>query len=180
MTNIVAGIMALPLMPVFCCLAGALFDLPVAILSTLAVRLITTYLTSRLFYRYWGKSLVNHPPEWLSDIQPFLRQQGFTSILTLRLLPIVPFWAVNISAGILAIAMPTLLMATLLGSLPLVCYQSWLGSVMGGIIDGQSLRIIVHDQLNSPVMAISPLLAFFAYFGSKSLHQRQTNPNPTT
>ena len=56
-----------------------------------------------------------------------LRGNSFTVILLSRLIPVLPSAAVNYAAGLSLMTFPSFLLATLLGKIPMIVWESWVG-----------------------------------------------------
>ncbi len=54
----------------------------------------------------------------LARVRPRLERDGFAGLLALRFVPIVPFWLVNLAAGIVQMRLLPFALATLLGIIP--------------------------------------------------------------
>ena len=77
---------------------------------------------------------------FLSMISDRINTSSFLWVFILRLIPIVPFWAVNIISGLLGVRSTTYILATLIGIIP--------GSIIYVSI-GHGIKNIVGDG-NSP------------------------------
>jgi uncharacterized membrane protein YdjX (TVP38/TMEM64 family) len=95
-----------------------------------------------------------------------LRKDAFFYLLTLRLVPLVPFWLANLAAGLVAIPMRTFLPATFLGILPVSVVYATLGSDLHAVFRrGEPIgpHAFVQPQVLLPLLAIALLsLAPFA------------------
>lgn len=98
-----------------------------ALLALLAVRALGWQLTS----------LVSHPA--LESVDARLRARGWAAVLSLRLIPVVPFSVLNYAAGASSVKVLPYLLATLVGLLP-----------------GTAAVVVLGDALTGNV---SPLLA---------------------
>ena len=98
-----------------------------ALLALLAVRALGWQLTS----------LVSHPA--LESVDARLRARGWAAVLSLRLIPVVPFSVLNYAAGASSVKVLPYLLATLAGLLP-----------------GTAAVVVLGDALTGNV---SPLLA---------------------
>ncbi len=108
------------LAPVLAAAGGLLFG-PVAgtvlaILSSTATSLLP-FMIARRLGRAWVETRVKGTR--LDNLLQKANQGGFTFILLLRLIPIMPWEMQNYVAGISQVKLPTYLVATLLGSTPL-------------------------------------------------------------
>jgi uncharacterized membrane protein YdjX (TVP38/TMEM64 family) len=71
-----------------------------------------------------------------------IKKDSFFYILTLRLIPVMPFWLVNVAAGLIAIRATTFAVATLLGIWPVSVIYAGIGSGLGSLFDsGQPLSV---------------------------------------
>jgi uncharacterized membrane protein YdjX (TVP38/TMEM64 family) len=89
-----------------------------------------------------------------------LRQDAFFYLLTLRLVPLVPFWLANLAAGLVAIPLRTFLVATFLGILPASVIYATLGSDLHAVFRrGEPLRpgLFLQPQVLLPLLAIAVL-----------------------
>ena len=80
-----------------------------------------------------GDSLRGKAGSTISRIEEGVRRDAFSYILTLRLIPVMPFWLVNLAAGFVNIPLRTFLAATVLGILPGSLVYAGLGSGLGEV-----------------------------------------------
>ncbi|MGI9125447.1 MAG: TVP38/TMEM64 family protein [Mycobacterium sp.] len=123
--------------------AGLLFGpaLGVAIAVTAsAISALIALLLVRAFG--WQLSrLVSHPG--LESLNARLQQRGWPAVLSLRLIPAVPFSVLNYAAGASAVRVMPYLLATLAGLLPGTAAVVILGDAMTGHIDPLLLVVSV-------------------------------------
>ncbi len=89
-----------------------------------------------------------------------VREHAFSYIVTLRLLPIFPFWLVNIGLALVDVPLRTFALATLLGVIPGTFVYSALGSGLGSIFDrneAPNLSIIFEPQILLPLIGLALL-----------------------
>jgi uncharacterized membrane protein YdjX (TVP38/TMEM64 family) len=89
-----------------------------------------------------------------------VREHAFSYIVTLRLLPIFPFWLVNIGLALVDVPLRTFVLATLLGVIPGTFVYSALGSGLGTIFDrneAPNLSIIFEPQILLPLLGLAVL-----------------------
>jgi uncharacterized membrane protein YdjX (TVP38/TMEM64 family) len=89
-----------------------------------------------------------------------IRKDAFFYLLTLRLIPVTPFWLANVAAGLIAIPVWTFLFATLLGILPASLIYAGIGSGFGRLFDSGaeiSLHTVVTPQLALPLAGLALL-----------------------
>jgi uncharacterized membrane protein YdjX (TVP38/TMEM64 family) len=87
-------------------------------------------------------------------------ENAFSYLLTLRLLPIAPFFGVNLAAAFLRIPLRTFVIATAIGILPGGFVYAWLGSGIEHVIASGAtpdLKIIFSPQVIGPLMGLAAL-----------------------
>jgi uncharacterized membrane protein YdjX (TVP38/TMEM64 family) len=93
-------------------------------------------------------------------VQARLAQDGFFYLLTLRLLPVVPFWVVNLAAALAEIRLLAFVPATLLGIAPATFVLSSIGAGVGGILAaGQApdLSVLFAPRVLLPLLGLAAL-----------------------
>lgn len=70
----------------------------------------------------------------IERLGPRLRRDGLSYMLVLRLLPVVPFWLVNIAAGMSGIAWRVFALGTVLGIIPATAVYSSIGAGLGAVL----------------------------------------------
>jgi uncharacterized membrane protein YdjX (TVP38/TMEM64 family) len=101
-------------------------------------------------------------------------RQGFSEsamsyILFLRLLPVFPFWLVNLAAALLQVPLRSFVIATAIGIIPGTAVYAYFGSGIGGILD-QGGSLTVGTLLTPEVIA--PLVALAVLAIAPALYQR--------
>lgn len=107
-----------------------------------------------------GDSLRGKAGSTISRIEEGVRRDAFSYILTLRLIPVMPFWLVNLAAGFVDIPLRTFLSATVLGILPGSLVYAGLGSGLGEVFaSGQepNLRVIFEPHVLLPLVGLGLL-----------------------
>jgi uncharacterized membrane protein YdjX (TVP38/TMEM64 family) len=88
------------------------------------------------------------------------RRDAFSYLLVLRLIPVFPFWLVNLAAGATGMRLSSYVLATLLGIIPGSIIYAGLGSGLGAVIasgrmPGPALRLAPHVLL--PLLGLAAL-----------------------
>jgi len=107
-----------------------------------------------------GDSLRGKAGSTIAKIEDGVRRDAFSYILTLRLIPVMPFWLVNLAAGFVDIPLRTFLSATVLGILPGSLVYAGLGSGLGEVFaSGQdpNLRVIFEPHVLLPLVGLGLL-----------------------
>ena len=74
---------------------------------------------------------------WLDRFREGFKQDAFNYLLFLQLVPIFPFWLVNLAPGLLGVSFATYLITTILGIIPGTFAYSLAGSGLDSIIAAQ-------------------------------------------
>jgi uncharacterized membrane protein YdjX (TVP38/TMEM64 family) len=88
------------------------------------------------------------------------RRNSFVYILCLRLLPIVPYWVVNVSAALLGARLDRFVPATFLGILPGICIYAGVGAGFGALFEtGERPDLVVafEGHLMWPLLGLALL-----------------------
>lgn len=94
------------------------------------------------------------------------RENAFSYLLTLRLIPLIPFWITNILASLLDLRISTFISATALGIIPAVIIYTSVGQNLGRLLQGEdnpSFTLILQPHFLLPllglaVLALSPVI----------------------
>lgn len=87
---------------------------------------------------------------------------AFSYLLTLRLIPIVPFFATNIAAGLARVRLRDMVGATLIGTAPVSFVLAGLGAGLGGLFDRgvtADAGLVLRPQILLPLSALALLSA---------------------
>ena len=124
---------SLPGATMFTLAGGFLFG---AVLGTLYVNIAATtgatlaFLAARYLFRDWVERKFGSR---LNTIQEGFAKNGFSYLLTLRLIPIFPFFLVNLVAGLTRISVGTFIAATAIGIIPASFVFANAGRQLGSI-----------------------------------------------
>lgn len=92
-----------------------------------------------------------------------LRRNAFTFMLFLRLVPIVPFFMVNVAAGISAIRLPIFVIATLIGIAPIVFLYTFTAARLEHMIAEQAAlyrSCSMAGEVTCPAFSVSDAITF--------------------
>jgi uncharacterized membrane protein YdjX (TVP38/TMEM64 family) len=111
----------------------------------------------------------------ITRMEDGFRENAFSYLLVLRLIPIFPFWLVNLVPAFLGVPLRTYAIGTFIGIMPGSFVYSLLGSGLGAVFDSgrqPDLNIIFEPQVLAPLVGLA-LLAMLpvAY---KHLRRRQS------
>jgi uncharacterized membrane protein YdjX (TVP38/TMEM64 family) len=108
----------------------------------------------------FGSGLSSKAGGFIEKFRAGFAENAFSYLLTLRLIPVAPFWGVNLAAAILRVPLRTFVIATAIGILPGGFVYAWLGSGIEHIIaSGQTpdLKIIFSPQVLGPLLGLAAL-----------------------
>lgn len=108
----------------------------------------------------FGEALAASAGPGLAKLQEGLRRNAFSYILTLRLIPVVPLFVINIAAGLVALPLRTFVIASLIGMAPGSLVYAGLGAGLGAVFaKGQqpNLRLIFEPQILYPLLGLAAL-----------------------
>jgi uncharacterized membrane protein YdjX (TVP38/TMEM64 family) len=152
--------LSLPLGSLFSAAGGLLFG-PIA--GTLLAATAATAGASALFLAArWaiGSALAARGGPRLQALRRRLQHDGFHYLLAIRLIPLFPFWLVNLAAALCGIRLPTFVLATALGILPVTGIIAWTGSRLGQVLaagPGLSPGSLLTFPILAPLMALAAL-----------------------
>jgi uncharacterized membrane protein YdjX (TVP38/TMEM64 family) len=101
-----------------------------------------------------------------------IRKDAFFYILTLRLVPVTPFWLTNVAAGLIAIPVATFAGATLIGILPVSLIYAGIGSGLDAVF-ASGAPLSLHALITPRI--VLPLIGLAALAVLPILYQRRRN-----
>jgi uncharacterized membrane protein YdjX (TVP38/TMEM64 family) len=108
----------------------------------------------------FGKTLKSKASGSIDKLRKGFENNSFNYLLTLRLIPIFPFFAINIACGALGIRLSTFFWGTLLGIIPGTVIYAWVGTGLGyALKQGKSLDmgIIFEPKFILPIIGLAVL-----------------------
>jgi uncharacterized membrane protein YdjX (TVP38/TMEM64 family) len=128
-------------------LFGTLAGAAMAVLSA-TVGAVFLFLIARSAF---AGSMAKRGGAALGKLRQELGQNGFSYLLAVRLIPVVPFWLINLAAALCGMRLPPFIIATLIGILPATFITASIGSGIGGVLSrGETPDI--HLLLSWPVL----------------------------
>lgn len=108
---------------------------------------------------------------FIGKLEAGFRADAFSYLLVLRLVPIFPFWLVNLVPALVGVRLPTYMLATFLGILPGTFVFAGLGNGLGSLVEEPDLGIIFKPSLLVPIVGLA-LLALIPV-GYKRWHRKR-------
>lgn len=96
----------------------------------------------------------------LNRIRAELHRDGFSYMLSLRLIPVFPFWLVNIAAGLAGMRLITFAPATFIGIIPGTFVYAWIGAGLADVLASGArpdLGAIFSPNILLPLVALGLL-----------------------
>ncbi|MCI0755091.1 TVP38/TMEM64 family protein [Teichococcus vastitatis] len=96
----------------------------------------------------------------MNRIRPGLERDGFSYLLALRLLPLFPFWLVNLAPALVRMRLGTFALATLIGIIPGTLVFASVGAGIGSVLDEgrqPDLSIILRPAVLLPLIGLALL-----------------------
>lgn len=97
---------------------------------------------------------------WMAKMEQGFREDAFSYLLVLRLLPIFPFWLVNLVPALLGVPFKVYLLGTALGIIPGTVVFAAAGAGLGDVIDmgeGIELDILLQPSVSLPLIGLCVL-----------------------
>lgn len=107
-----------------------------------------------------GDLLKRRAGPFLKRMEQGFRNDGFHYLLVLRLIPLFPFWLVNLVPAFFGMRLPKYALATLIGIAPATIVVASLGSGLGSVFDAggtPDLGLLLTPQLLLPLLGLALL-----------------------
>ena len=137
-------------------LFGPMLGTAVVILSA-TLGALFVYLAVRFALRDW---VAEKTTKWLKAMEKGFQNDAFSYLLFLRLVPLFPFWLINIVPALLGVSTRVFLVATFLGIIPGSFVYVLVGNGMGHVFDANqtpSLAILKDPVVFLPLLALGLL-----------------------
>jgi len=100
---------------------------------------------------------------WINKMRQGFSENEVRYLFFLRILPIFPFWAVNVAAAVLNVRLITFILVTFIGIIPGTFIYALLGSGLGTVFDqnkSPNMGIIFEPYVLLPLIALAILSIF--------------------
>jgi len=94
---------------------------------------------------------------FVGKLEAGFRANAFNYLLVLRLVPILPFWLVNLVPALVGMRLQSYMLATFLGIIPATFVFASLGSGLGEIVQEPDLGIVFHPSVLLPIVGLAVL-----------------------
>jgi uncharacterized membrane protein YdjX (TVP38/TMEM64 family) len=100
------------------------------------------------------------------------RANAFNYLLVLRLVPLFPFWLVNLVPAVAGVSLSTYLLATFIGIIPGTLVYASLGNGLSSLVDQPDLGILFRPGVLLPIVALAVLAIVPVWY--KRLRRKET------
>ena len=114
--------------------AGALFGVPLGVAVVVSGASFGAGLAFLLARAALGRWVTRRAGPLLERVRPVLERDGFPALLAMRLLPVVPFWLLNLASALAGMRPLPFVLATTLGIVPAAFVYVSTGAGLGGAL----------------------------------------------
>ncbi|MEZ5825623.1 MAG: TVP38/TMEM64 family protein [Geminicoccaceae bacterium] len=107
-----------------------------------------------------GESLKERAGPWLARMEAGFAENAMSYLLVLRLVPLFPFWLVNLVPAFLGVKLSTYTIATFIGIIPGGLVYASVGNGLGAVFDrGEEpdLQIFLKPEILVPILGLTAL-----------------------
>jgi uncharacterized membrane protein YdjX (TVP38/TMEM64 family) len=107
-----------------------------------------------------GPLLAARAAPLLGRIRPGLERDGFAYLLAARLIPVLPFWLINLAPALVGMRLAPFALATFLGIIPGTVVFASIGAGLGHVLESgrtPDLGLILSPQVLLPFVALAAL-----------------------
>jgi uncharacterized membrane protein YdjX (TVP38/TMEM64 family) len=101
--------------------------------------------------------LAQRAGRFVGKLEAGFRADAFSYLLVLRLVPVFPFWLVNLVPALVGVRLSTYVLATLLGIIPGTFVYASLGNGLGSLVEEPDLAIVFKPSLLLPIVGLALL-----------------------
>jgi uncharacterized membrane protein YdjX (TVP38/TMEM64 family) len=140
------------------------------VISSATIGALLVYLAVRFALRDWVAQRTN---QWLKYMEKGFQTDAFSYLLFLRLVPLFPFWLINIMPALLGVSPRVFVLATFIGIIPGSFIYVLVGHSMGYIFDANqtpNFTLFKDPMVLLPLMALGLLAlipVIYRYFKQK-------------
>jgi uncharacterized membrane protein YdjX (TVP38/TMEM64 family) len=101
--------------------------------------------------------LAQRAGRFVGKLEAGFRADAFNYLLVLRLVPIFPFWLVNLVPALVGVRLSTFVLATFLGIIPGSFVYASLGNGLGSVLEEPDLTIVFEPRVLLPIIGLALL-----------------------
>ena len=113
----------------------------------------------------------------LGRVREEMQRDGFLYLLSLRLIPVVPFWLVNLAPALAGMPFGAYAAATFLGIIPATAVFAGIGAGLGQVLDAggrPDLSVVLSPGILLPLAGLGAL-SLLGVFGRRFLRGRRSS-----
>jgi uncharacterized membrane protein YdjX (TVP38/TMEM64 family) len=103
------------------------------------------------------RGLAQRAGGFVGKLEAGFRADAFNYLLVLRLVPVFPFWLVNLVPALVGVRLPTYVLATFLGIIPGTFVYASLGNGVGNVVGEPDLAILFKPSVLVPIAGLALL-----------------------
>ena len=141
--------------------AGLMFGLVLGTVIVVVAATVGATLVFLIAKTSLGEPLRRRASGWIRRMEEGFREDALSYLLVLRLVPIFPFWLVNIVPAFLGMRLVSYVVATFLGILPGTAVIASIGNGLGEILaagERPDLSIVFAPEVLGPLLALAALV----------------------
>lgn len=141
-------------------LGGLLFGVVMATILVVICATLGALILFRAVQSAIGQWIVPSAKSWVARLRSGFERSAMNYLLFLRLVPIFPFWIVNVAAGVTRVSPRVFATATFIGIIPGTCIYAWFGASLGKVVERHeafSLSLLVETHILLPLLALGIL-----------------------
>ena len=93
----------------------------------------------------------------VGKLEAGFRADAFNYLLVLRLMPVFPFWLVNLVPALVSVRLPIYVLATFRGIIPGTFVYASIGNGLGNVVDEPDLAILFKPGVLVPIAGLALL-----------------------
>jgi uncharacterized membrane protein YdjX (TVP38/TMEM64 family) len=101
--------------------------------------------------------LAQRAGRFVGKLEAGFRADAFNYLIVLRLVPVFPFWLVNLVPALVGVRLPTYVLATFLGIIPGTFVYASLGNGLGNVVEEPDLAILFKPRVLVPIVGLALL-----------------------
>lgn len=101
--------------------------------------------------------LAQRAGRFVGRLEAGFRANAFSYLLVLRLVPIFPFWLVNLVPALVGVSLPTFVLATFLGIIPGTFVYASLGNGLGNVVEEPGFGVLLQPSVLGPIVGLAAL-----------------------
>lgn len=108
----------------------------------------------------FAEALAKKADGWIKKMEDGFQKNSFNYLLSIRLIPVFPFWIVNIVPALLGMKLRSYVLATVIGIIPGSVVYVLVGNGLGVVIDqgeNPNLGIILQIEVLAPLLGLAVL-----------------------